>query len=108
MEYIYATMLLHKAGKNIEESNLRSVLEAAGVAVDESRIKALIAALEGIDIEDAIKSSAVMNVAAPTSANANVSSSDGQANVEKKEEKPKKEEKASAEEAAAGLGALFG
>ncbi|MFA7152754.1 MAG: 50S ribosomal protein L12, partial [Methanoregulaceae archaeon] len=53
MEYIYAALLLHKAGKAIKEDDVKAVLTAAGIAVDESRVKALVAALEGIDIEDA-------------------------------------------------------
>ena len=31
MEYIYAAMLLHKAGKPINESNVKNVLTAAGM-----------------------------------------------------------------------------
>jgi len=44
MEYIYAALLLHKAGKKVDENGVKAVLSAAGVAADESRIKALIAA----------------------------------------------------------------
>ena len=55
MEYIYAALLLHKAGKKVDENGVKAVLTAAGVAADESRVKALIAALEGVSIEDAIK-----------------------------------------------------
>ena len=46
MEYIYAAMLLHKAGKKVEEHAVKKVLEAASVKVDEARVKALMAALE--------------------------------------------------------------
>ncbi len=63
MEYIYAALLLHKAGKKVDENGVKAVLTAAGVAADESRIKALIAALEGVNIEDAIKAAAVAPVA---------------------------------------------
>ena len=58
MEYIYAALLLHKAGKKIDENGVKAVLTAAGVAADESRIKALIAALDGVNIEEAISKAA--------------------------------------------------
>ncbi|HDM67127.1 MAG TPA: 50S ribosomal protein P1 [Thermoplasmatales archaeon] len=106
MEYIYGAMLLHSAGKEITEENLKKVLTAAGIEVDEARVKALAASLEGVDIEEAIKSAAVAPVAAAPAAAAGEAASE-----EKKEEKKKKEEeeeKVSEEEAAAGLGALFG
>ena len=65
MEYVYAAMLLHKAGKKVDESSVKKVLEAAGVKPDDARIKALVAALEGVNIEEAIKTAAV---AAPVAA----------------------------------------
>ena len=64
MEYIYSAMLLHSAGKKISEENLKKVLTAAGVKADDARIKALTASLDGVDIEEAIKSAAVAPVAA--------------------------------------------
>ena len=109
MEYIYAAMLLHKAGQKIEESSVKKVLEAAGVKPDDARIKALVAALENVDIEKAIKESAVV-AAGPAPAAGGASgqpSGDDKKDQGKKEEK-KEEEGKSAEEAAAGLGALFG
>ena len=102
MEYVYAAMLLHKAGQKIEEGSVKKVLEAAGVKPDEARIKALVASLEGVDIDKAIEKAAV----APASAPAAAPAAEG-GKKEKKEEK-KKEEKVSEEKAAAGLGALFG
>ena len=99
-------MLLHSAGKEINEENLKKVLTAAGVKVDDARVKALTASLEGVDIEEAIKSAA----AAPVAAAAPAAEAEKPAE-EKKEEKKKKEEEeeqVSEEEAAAGLGALFG
>ena len=95
MEYIYSAILLHKLGKPINEANVKHVLEAAGARVEETKVKAVVAALEGVDIESAMKEAAVAQVAAPTEAKA-----------EKKEKA--KEEKKSEEEAAAGLGSLFG
>jgi len=103
MEYIYGAMLLHSAGKKITEENVKKVLTAAGVKADDARIKALTASLEGVDIEEAIKTAAVPVAAAPVQPAA----SGDEEKKEKKKEK-KEEEEVSEEEAAAGLGALFG
>ena len=103
MEYIYAAMLLHKAGKPVDEAGVKKVLDAAGVAADDGKIKSLVAALDGVNIDEAVKEAAVAPVAAAPAAQAQGGSDKP---AEKKEEK--KEEKKSTEEAAAGLGALFG
>lgn len=105
MEYVYSAMLLHSAGKKITEENVKKVLTAAGVKADDAKIKALTASLEGVNIDDAIKTAAVPVVAAPAAA-----ASPGAASEGKPEEKKKKEKKeeVTEEEAAAGLGALFG
>jgi large subunit ribosomal protein L12 len=97
MEYVYAALLLHSAGGKVTEDGVKKVLTAAGVKVEEPRIKALVAALSEIKIEDALKAAQAMPVAAAPAAAAPAEG--------KKEEK--KEEKKS-EEALAGLGALFG
>jgi large subunit ribosomal protein L12 len=99
MEYVYTALLLHRAGQPINEKNMDAVLTAAGVKTDKGRVKALLAALEGVDIDEALKSVA-MPVAAAAAAPAAAS---GPVSGEKKEEK--KEEK---EEFTAGLGSLFG
>ena len=104
MEYIYGAMLLHSAGKKITEENIKKVLTAAGVKADDARIKALTASLEGVDIEEAIKTATVPVAVAPAQPAA---SGDEEKRKEKKEKKEEKEE-VSEEEAAAGLGALFG
>lgn len=96
MEYIYSLLLLHRAGKAINEENIKRVLEASGFQADESRIKALIAALEGVDIAKILEKAMTVQTVAPQEAK----------KEEKKEEA--KEEKKSSEEAAVGLGALFG
>lgn len=98
MEYVYAAMLLHKAGNKVDEASMKKVLEAAGVKADAARIKALVAALENVDIEEAIKSAAVAPVAAVAAV--------AEATEAPKEEK--KEEPKNDEQVAAGLGALFG
>lgn len=55
MEYIYAAMLLHTAGQEVNEESVKKVLEAAGSEADDARVKALIAALEDVDIEEAME-----------------------------------------------------
>jgi large subunit ribosomal protein L12 len=64
MEYVYAALILNESGEEINEDNLTDVLEAAGVSVEESRVKALVAALEDVDIEEAVEQAAATPVAA--------------------------------------------
>jgi large subunit ribosomal protein L12 len=92
MEYVYSALLLHSAKQPITEDGVKKVLQSVGIAADEAKIKALIASLEGVNIDEAVKQAAVA-AAAPKA-------------EEKKEEK--KEEGKKAEEAAAGLSSLFG
>ena len=66
MEYIYAAMILHSADKDINEENVKSIIEAAGIEADDARIKALIAALEDVDIDEAMETTAM--AAAPAAA----------------------------------------
>jgi large subunit ribosomal protein L12 len=103
MEYIYAALLLHKAGKKVDENGVKAVLSAAGVKTDESRVKALIAALDGVNIEDAISKAAVAPVAA-----AAAPAAAGHAAPAAKEEAPEEHKKEDEESGMAGLGALFG
>ena len=58
MEYVYAALTLNEADAEITEDNITAVLEAAGVDVEESRVKALVAALEDVDIEEAVETAA--------------------------------------------------
>ena len=104
MEYVYAAMLLHKAGQKIDEASVKKVLEAAHAKVDDARAKALVAALEGVNIEEAIEKAAMAQVAVAAAPAA------GHEHKEAKVDEKKKaaEEKKSEEAAAAGLGALFG
>jgi len=102
MEYIYAALLLHNAGKDINEENVKTVLSAAGIAADDARVKALVAALDGVDIEDAISKAA----AAPVAVAAAPAAAAPAAAVE--EEAEEEEEKEDEEGGMAGLGALFG
>jgi large subunit ribosomal protein L12 len=96
MENVYAALLLHKAGKEVTEDGIKSVVAAAGAEVDESKIKSLVASLKGVDIDAELASASLVS-AAPATGNAPAEA--------KAEEKPKEEPKAAAAE---GLGALFG
>lgn len=100
MEYIYAVMLLTKAGKAVDEAGVTAVLKAAGVEADAAKVKSLIAALDGVDVEEVIANAAVAT-AAPVAA----AETAAEAAAPAKEEK--KEEAAPAADAAAGLGSLF-
>ncbi len=95
MEYVYAALLLHKAGKEISEGSIKKVAEAAGIQADEAAIKNLLTSLKGVDIEKAISEASF----APATVAAKPE--------EKKEKKEEKEEKKE-EMAAEGLAALFG
>jgi large subunit ribosomal protein L12 len=96
MEYVYAALILHSTGSKVTEDGVKKILTAAGVKVEEPRVKALVAALSEIKIEDALKAAQTMPTAAPAAA----------APTETKKEEKKEEKKP--EEALAGLGALFG
>jgi len=101
MEYVYSAMVLHAAKKPVTEEGITAVLKAAGVSADAARVKALTAALDGVDIDKAIATAVAAPVAAPAAGPA-------EKKEEKKEEKKKEEKGVSEEEAAAGLSALFG
>ena len=107
MEYIYAAMLLHKAGKEINEENLSQILTAAGINVDTVRVKALLASLAEVNIDEAIKSAPTM-MAAPTAAPATAAPKAEAKPKEEEKKKKEEEEKAKEEAALEGLGALFG
>jgi large subunit ribosomal protein L12 len=107
MEYVYAAMLLHKAGKEINEENLTQVLTSAGINADAVRVKALVASLAEVKIDEAIKSAPTMMTApaaAPTTAAPATEAKPKEEDKKKKEEEEKHKEEAALE----GLGALFG
>jgi len=100
MEYMYAAMLLHSSGKEITEGTVESILNAAGISPDNTRVKALVAALAEVDIEEALKAPVLTAaVAAPAAA---------AADEEEAEDKPEEEEEEEKEEDLQGLSALFG
>ena len=102
MEYIYAVMLLNKAGKDVSEDNIVAVLKAAGVEADAAKAKSLVAALDGVNIEEVIANSASV-AAAPAVAGGSAPAADMAAAPAKEEKK----EEAPAVDASAGLGDLF-
>jgi large subunit ribosomal protein L12 len=102
MEYVYAALLLHKAGKPIDESSISKILQTVGIEVDPSKAKSLVAAISEINIDEAIKSTQTFIPAASTPTDSLKSVSE-----EKPEEEEEKEEEKE-EEALEGLGALFG
>ncbi|HIH19641.1 TPA: 50S ribosomal protein P1 [Candidatus Micrarchaeota archaeon] len=97
MQDIYAALLLHAAGQPISEDNVSKVLGAAGVKQDATKVKALVAALEGVNIDEAVKQAAFAPAAAQVAGEA-----------KKDEKKPEESQEKKEEEAAAGLAALFG
>ncbi len=105
MKYVYAALLLHSAGKPVDEDGVKKVLTAAGIKVEEARVKSLIASLSEVKIDEAIKSASAV-VAAPAAAAP--SAAPPASPSAKKEQKKPEEEKKKEEEALAGLGALFG
>jgi len=103
MEYVYAALLLHKLKKEVNETNISSVVKASGTDVNEAQVKALVAALADVNIDDAVKAAPVAVAAADAPA-ADAPAAGGEA---KKEEKPKDDGK-SEEAAMEGLSSLFG
>lgn len=110
MEYVYAALILNETGEEINEDNVTGVLEAAGVDVEESRVKALVAALEDVDIEEAIETAA----AAPAAGAAAGGSADEAEEAEADDEEEEAEEAEADDDdeddgdGGEGLGELFG
>ncbi len=104
MEYVYASLLLYHAGKEITEDSLKKILEAAGVQVDDVRLKAIVASLKEVNIEEALKTAALPVAAAPAAQPAAAEA----AEAKEEEKKEEKKEEAAEEEIEEGLSALFG
>jgi large subunit ribosomal protein L12 len=113
MEYVYAALILNETDEEINEDNLTSVLEAAGADVEDSRVKALVAALEDVDIEEAVDQAAAVPAGGAGGAAAPAGGDEAEAEAEADEAE---EEEAEAEEeddddddaGGEGLGELFG
>jgi len=103
MELIYAALTLSEADKEINEDNLQDIVDAAGLDVEDSEIAALVAALEDVDIEEAMETAVAGGAAAP----AGGSSDDSADEEEAEEEEEDEDDGADEEEAAEGLGNMF-
>lgn len=105
MEYVYAALLLHKLKQGITEDSVKNVVKAAGITPDDVRVKALVAALGEVNIEEALKAAPVaVSAAAPAAGGAAASAGGGAAAAKAEEKKEEKKE----EEALEGLSSLFG
>ena len=100
MEYVYAALMLHKLEKEVNEANVTSVVKATGAEVNEAQVKALVASLADVNIEDAIKAAPVAAAAAPAA-----DAAGGDDKKEKKAEPPSEKQEEAAME---GLSSLFG
>lgn len=108
MEMVYAALLLHSSDQEVNEENVEGVLEGAGIEYDSSQVKALIAALEDVDLEEAMSKSVSMGAApAAPSGEQEAASEEEPGEEEEEEEAAPEDEGASEEEAAEGLGSLF-
>ena len=103
MEYVYAALMLHKLEKEVNEANVTSVVKATGAEVNEAQVKALVASLADVNIEDAIKAAPVAVAAAAPAADAPAAG--GEEKKEKKAEPPSEKQEEAAME---GLSSLFG
>jgi large subunit ribosomal protein L12 len=101
MELVYAALLLHSLKKPVDEHGIEKIVHAAGAEVDHAKIKALVGSLSGVNIDEAIKQTAMMAAAAPAA-------SHGEKKAEAAEEKSEEQPEKKAEEAAGGLSSLFG
>jgi large subunit ribosomal protein L12 len=115
MEYVYAALILNESGEEINETNLTDVLDAAGVDVEESRVKALVAALEDVDIDEAVEEATAVPATTGGGAAAPAAGDEEEATEEDEEEEEAAEEEAGDDEdedddeaAGEGLGELFG
>ena len=112
MEYVYAALILNETGEELNEDNITAVLDAAGVDVEESRVKALVAALEDVDIEEAIETAAAVPAAGAAGGAADAGAADeaddgdDEANADEAEEAADDDEDEEAD--GEGLGNLFG
>jgi large subunit ribosomal protein L12 len=108
MEYVYAALILNESGTEINQENLTDVLGAAGVDVEESRVKALVAALEDVDIDEAVEEAAAVP-ATTGGAPSTTDETEETEEVEEEEEAPAEDDEDDEDDAAGeGLGELFG
>ena len=123
MEYIYAAMLLHTAGQEVNEKSVKKVLKAAGEALNLA-FNAEVLTSKTTDLLLAKAYSQMLAIASEAAAqdaeavddelrqklNATASAEKAKPaeEEEKEEDEEEDEEEDKEEDAAAGLGALFG
>ena len=113
MEYVYAALILNESDAEINEKNLTNVLDAASVDVEESRVKALVAALEDVDIDEAVADAAAVpattggggGAATPATDEAEDEADEEEAEAAEEEDEDEDDDEGDAGE---GLGELFG
>ncbi|MBC5792790.1 MAG: 50S ribosomal protein P1 [Nanohaloarchaea archaeon] len=103
MELVYAALTLHEAGKEVNEDNLNEIVDAADLDVEDSEIAALVAALEDVDIEEAMETAVAAGGAAAAPAGGDEEAESEEEEAEEEEE----EDEADEDEAAEGLGSMF-
>jgi large subunit ribosomal protein L12 len=102
MEYVYAALLLHRLKQDVTEDNVKNVIKATGASPDEVKVKALVAALSDVNIDEALKAAPVAVSAPASTSPAPTPASAAESPVDTKEEEKKEEE------ALEGLSSLFG
>jgi large subunit ribosomal protein L12 len=102
MEYVYAALLLHRLKQDVTEDNVKNVIKATGTSPDEVKVKALVAALSDVNIDEALKAAPVAISAPPSAASAPAPATAAESPASPKEEEKKEEE------ALEGLSSLFG
>jgi large subunit ribosomal protein L12 len=104
MELIYAALTLHESGKEVNEENLQAIVDAADLDVEDTEIKALVAALEDVDIEEAMETAVATGGAAAGGASGGADEAEDEADDEEEEDD---EDEADEDDAAEGLGNMF-
>ncbi|QGA80004.1 50S ribosomal protein P1 [Candidatus Nanohalobium constans] len=102
MELIYAALTLSEADKEINEENLQDIVDAAGLDVEDSEVAALVAALEDVDIQEAMETAVAGGAAPAPSGDDSAEEADEEEEAEEEEE-----DEGDDEEAAEGLGNMF-
>jgi len=104
---------LHNSGKEVTEDGMTAIMKAAGVEAEVGRVKALISALNDVDIDEAMAqaqptyapAAPAMPAQAPAAAPAPEA---GEAEKKEKKEKTAEEEEKAEETGMEGLSSLFG
>ncbi|MFX0013646.1 MAG: 50S ribosomal protein L12 [Promethearchaeota archaeon] len=104
MQYLHAALVLHSTGKDVTEKGIEAIIKAAGGKPDESKIKALVATLSSINIEEAIKGASLMTAAVPGVSGTSEPSKEGKEGKKAKEAEEEEEEEGDD----LGLSSLFG